>query len=225
MKAGATDNSRWTSGAVLLAVGEALRGQGGCDPMPGAQFSSADLAAWLPKMPKPQRWEATKRLADMGLLTARMQFAEDLSRRQGHYTLTAAGAAAVAAAAQGRVPKSGPKGTHPAHLRAAPAGSFAARLWALVRMRQVIDTDTAASTLVDAGSDFARARKSASHYLRTWCKLGVLTEGARRVNQVGKSNGNKCYVLARDCGPTPPIAAQLRSQSAAQLRANAKVAA
>lgn len=189
---------RWTTGAVLQALGENGLGMGGT-------FTSGELAQWLPRVNRERRWEATKRMQDMGLLTARMKFVQELTRREGHYTITEAGAAAIAAAMAGQVPRSGPKGTHPAHLRPAAPGSFAERLWALLRMRQVLDSDTAASTLVDAGGDVVKARKSASHYLRRWSQIGVVQESAQRVNRTGTSNGNKRYVLVKDCGPTPPV--------------------
>lgn len=194
---------RWTTGAVLQALGGHGLGM-------GDSFRSGELAEWMPRMKREQRWEVTKRLADQGLLKARMHYVDNFATREGIYTITAAGAAAIEAAMAGELPRSGPKGTHPSHVRPAAPDSFAARLWALLRMRQVIDSETAACTLVDAGEDVKKARRKANHYLRNWCAIGVITESAQRVNQVGNSNGNKRYVLTNDCGPQPPILAAHR---------------
>lgn len=192
------EDLRWTTGAVLLALGTRDLGK-------GQTFNSAQLAKWVPQLGvlKRRRY-ATHKLLEMGFVTARNQFTDEAKTDLiGHYTITEAGEAAIQAAMDGIVPRSGPRCGHGATRRPAP-DSFVNRLWALFRARQIIDSDTAASTLVDAGGDVIKARETASRYLNRWTKAGVCQESAQRVNAVGTSRGFKRYVLVNDCGPTPP---------------------
>lgn len=192
------DDLRWTTGAVLVALATHELGK-------GDTFNSGQLGKWVPqlKVLKRRRY-ATHKLLEMGFVTAKNRFIDDRMVEQiGHYTITEAGAAAIQAAMAGIVPRSGPRGGHSVTRRPAP-DSFVTRLWALFRARQILDSDTAASTLVDAGGDVEKARETASRYLNRWTKAGVCQESAQRVNAVGTSRGFKRYVLVNDCGPTPP---------------------
>ncbi len=188
---GAQQDVRWVSAAVLAAL--AARGLG-----KGDKFTSQDLLAWVPGLKaERKRTHATTTLCRLGFVTYKQR------KGWGEYTVTAVGAEAVLVAAQGQLRKSGPKGPH-GHRNAARPHSLAARLWALIRARKLLDADTAASLLVDAGADVATAAKTISRYLYRWAGAGYLQESAQRVGAVGTGNGFKRYVLVKDCGPTPP---------------------
>lgn len=191
------EDLRWVTAAVLAAL--AARGYG-----QGATFTSAELREWIPKFKEEARLSnATSKLTKLGFVTYRQRMVEGGGDIEHVYTLTKQGHEAIKLAAAGKVHKSGPKGPHTA-FKTVPANSFTFRLWALMRARKLLDAETAASTLVDAGDDVKKATQTANKYLRRWTQLGNLAESAQRVNAAGTSNGFKRYVLINDCGPTPP---------------------
>lgn len=194
----AADELRWITAAALAAM--ATRGL-----KKGSQFLSTDLQAWVPEFKtRRRRMSATTRLCALGIVTCERLIDGQTAQTTGQYTVTARGAEAIKAAAQGRVHKSGPKGPHTNPRARGGSKTFSARLWALVRARKILDAETAATTLVDAGGDVTQAAKTARRYLHHWVKAGALQESVTRVNAVGTSNGFKRYVLVNDCGPTPP---------------------
>lgn len=196
---------RWVTAEVLqlLAQRRLVR---------GSVFSAAELAAWLAgRLTPAQRVHATSRLCALGFLAHRHTMSEDGLDRTDLYTLTAEGAAAVREAAAGQVRKSGPKGAH-GKRHAVDPQSLSARLWALLRMRRMIDSESAASTLCDAGGgDFERQRASIRRYLHRWAEAGAVQESARRVNAHGNSNGLKRYVLTADAPEPPSLYGRARS--------------
>ncbi len=183
----------WITGPTLAAL--AARGLRERDT-----FTSADLMVWVPQLKgKPNAWSASKPLVEMGFVTATTRLSDN-AESQGVYTVTKSGAAAILAAGSGRQLKSGPKGPHGKN-RAIQAGAFISRLWALLRARRMLDSETAAATLVDAGRDdeVRKAAGTAKRYFHRWAQIGVVKESARRL-----PNGCKRYVLVRDVGPVPP---------------------
>jgi len=177
---------RWISAAALAALAAHRKTRA------GATFTIEQLRAWDPALRGPKAAHATDKLK-------RMEFIRSVT--PGQYVLTGDGAAAVQAAAQGHVLRSG---QHGPKNRPPDAASFAARLWALLRARRVIDSGTAAATLVDAGNDVAAAETRAQAYLRKWERAGLVTSSARRL-----PGGRKQYVLIKDT-PHPPCWEQLR---------------
>ncbi len=120
------------------------------------------------------------------------------------YQLTTEGAAAATAAAE----------THQHALHSAAASrrnqtrarsktSFAARLWALLRMRRTLTAPEAAATLVDAGGDVAKAANTAAHYLTRWQSL---RPKAIQISKQRGVRGTRRFVLVEDLGPTAPVA-------------------
>lgn len=187
----AEEDLRWTSAAVLVAL--AARGF-----TAGQQFMSGQLRSWVPQLQKSHRLKhAVETLKDNGFISSRMQTEPGSAQSQAVYTVTTTGAEAIKAAASGTVRKSGPKGPH-GKRRAVPPSTFAARLWALMRARQMLDTETAAATLVDAGQDVAKAAKTAQRYLARWSSTGALAVSKQRM-----PGGCKRYVLLKD-SPEPP---------------------
>lgn len=187
-------NDRWVTAAALAALAKHA-------PKAGARFTNAELRAWLPKLSTAQRTNASSRLCKLGFITHHMEVIE--GQRADVYTVTDAGRVAIASAAKGEVRKSGPKGTR----RANPVkpDALVTRLWNLVRIRKIVDSESCALTLCDAGDqDFATVQANVRRYLRRWANANVLTEGAKRNPGDGNSNGTKRYVLLADPGPTPP---------------------
>lgn len=181
----------WITATLLQTL--AARGQGKA----GATFTSTELIDWLgSELTDQQRTTATSALC-------RLQYVKHQFRHGGPtgqeslYTVTAEGAAAINEAGQGHVHKSGPKGPTGPQKAPPPPDSLVMRLWKLVRMRGLVDSDSAAVTLCDAGDPvaFKRMQDSVAKYLRRWCQAGALAESARRVGAVGTSNGCKRYVL------------------------------
>lgn len=188
-------SARWVTAEVLAAL--AARGLGA-----GAQFTAAELDAWTTLAPT-QRVHATTLLCALGFVRHRIeQLRAGVPERADVYTLTPDGAAAVAAAAQGRARKSGPKAAH-GKGRTLQPHSVSARLWALLRVRRKLDSESAAATLCDAGQDYARMRATIAKTLRRWAAAGAVQESARRVGAQGTSNGFKSYVLVVDALQPP----------------------
>lgn len=186
------ENLHWTSAAVLFALASKKMEA-------GQTFTKADLHAWVPGLSDGQRTKhALHTLMQNGLITSELYSLPVTLIAVATYTVTVAGAEAIKAAADGQRLTSGPRGPHSKD-RAVPRTTFAARLWALMRARQMLDTETAAATLVDAGNDVAKAAKTAQRYLARWAKTGALAVSAQRM-----ANGCKRYVLVKDIGPVPP---------------------
>jgi hypothetical protein len=196
MSAGAT----WVTAATLKALAAAgLKA--------GAKFSALDLAAMhgMGDLTAAQRVHATTRLCGLKFLAPRMELRPDAAGAEQStriYTVTADGAAAIEAARQGQVRKSGPKTTRKGN--PVDPAAFTTRLWNLVRIRKVLTPRQAAETLCDAGDEaFERRWATARKCLRRWANAGALQESAKRIGAAGTSNGDKRYVLVKD-SPTPP---------------------
>lgn len=188
----AGDSVRWVTGATLAAL--AARGLG-----KGAVFTSRDLRQWIPQLKSNSLGHAVETLIASGFVEhSRRVVAGSQAETLGHYTVTPQGDEAIKAAMGGASFKSGPKGPHSKD-RLVPAQSFAFRLWALMRARRMLDSDSAAATLVDAGEDVAKAAKNAQRYFKRWASTGAIQESKHRLQ-----GGRKRYVLVADCGPTPP---------------------
>lgn len=201
-----TNPDRWVTATALRSLAALVfkRGQ---------VFTGSDLAGWTPTLTAKQRSHATARLCALGFVTHEVK----VLRIDGHdqradvYTVTAEGAAAIDAAGDGKVRKSGPKGQRAAN--PVPQTALVSRLWALLRIRKALDVDSAAQLLCDAGDDYQRVRDSVRKYLRRWCNAGSLAESARRVGPRGHSNGVKRYVLITDA-QTPPAWRQIAKGAA-----------
>lgn len=186
------ENVRWTSAAVLVAL--AAR-----QMQHGDTFTQKDLGTWVPQLKQNKRMkDALATLKQNGIISSQLQLPPGTTDLHAIYTLTPVGAEAVNAAASGHRLTSGPRGPHSKD-RTVSHTTFAARLWALLRARQMLDTETAAATLVDAGGDVATAAKTAQRYLARWASTGALAVSAQRM-----ANGCKRYVLVKDPGPNPP---------------------
>ncbi|TXI20191.1 MAG: hypothetical protein E6Q67_09525 [Roseateles sp.] len=190
----------WVTATVLQLL--AQRGLGRV----GATFLATELAQWVQgHLTQVQRVHATTTLCRLGFLQHQVVGVGETGR-DDQYTVTAEGLAAITEAAAGHVRKSGPKTSRaPNPLK---ADSLVMRVWRLVRMRGIVDSDTLARTLCDAGDEvaFARMQDSCAKYLRRWATAGALDESAKRVGATGTSNGFKRYVLKpewKKC-PEPP---------------------
>lgn len=183
----------------------------------GAQFTADDLVAWLgDRLTKPQRLKATSRLCHLAFLSHAVRVSDDRARTVHTYTVTADGAVAITEAGKGAVLKSGCKGTRKANTL--KPDSLVMRLWALVRLRTIVDSESAAQTLCDAGTgNFKVAQANVQRHLRRWAAAGALTESARRVQIPGSNTGAKRYVLVDSWkGSThPPAWRQIALQRAA----------
>lgn len=195
---------RWITAAALKALAD------NGVTRAGLVFTAANLASWTRGTLRPaQRVDASSRLCALGFVKhhlVREMVPGQECRQVDVYTLTADGAEAVKAAAAGQVRKSGPKGSR----KASPIDQQAltSRLWQMVRIRGMVDSDAAASLLCEAGDEeeFRRMRDSIRRYLRRWCNAGALAESARRVHSdsaSATSNGSKRYVLVQDSAEPP----------------------
>lgn len=203
---GAADE-RWVVSALLVALAARRVAKGGV-------FTRDDVRAWVPAIKtESQAKHTTSTLLQCGFVSS-----ERLLTARAHtytrYTVTAAGAAAIEAAGSGKRVTSGPKGPHQVDRRVGK-DTLPFRLWSLMRVRGILDSETAVATLVDAGNDFKNARETAQRYLARWASAGALTVSRRR-----EANGCIRYVLVKDTGPTPPVgptkAAARRARAAAQ---------
>lgn len=183
----------WVTGAALQALAlQNLR--------LGDTFSRAQLKAWQPALGTGKKMKhATKKLLELGFVTSQQEAVLDGFNWQAIYTITAAGKAAIAGAGSGELLRSGPRGPHGID-RAVGPGTFVARLWRLMRARTILDAETAASTLVDAGDEQAmqRAAKSARRYFHRWASVQAITESRTRT-----STRCKRYVLVKDSVQPP----------------------
>lgn len=188
----------WVTAAALLALAEHTIVEGG-------MFTAGQLAEWTAgTLSDTQRVNASSRLCALGFVRHQVRLLD--GERTDCYTVTAEGCAAIEAAALGSVRKSGPKTTRQPN--PVKPEALATRLWNLVRVRKIVDSDAAARTLCTAGEqEFERVRATVARTLRRWELAGALQAGAKRVKTEGQaptSNGAKRYVLVKDTGPTPP---------------------
>lgn len=182
--AGAAD--RWVASALLRALAALA-------PRAGQRFTGPALAASLPELPANRRANGTRRLVALGFVTHARSLVE--GRPVYTYTVTPEGAAAIAAAASGAVLMGGRQGT-----LAAKPGTLRARLWALLRMRRVLDAESATRLLCDAGdSSFVSKRNHINEFLRRWRDAGVVD-----LSTAIGPRGQKRYVLVVDSGPAVP---------------------
>lgn len=204
-------NIRWVTAVVLRELG--LRVQ-----RPGAKFTATELAGWTEgQLSHEQRVHASSRLCALAFVEHGMALID--GDRHDVYTVTDDGWAAMQAAVAGHVRKSGPKGTRKPN--PVDPDSLAARLWQLVRLRKIVETETAAQTLCDAGDDdFARVRATVARTLRRWELCGALQGAAKRVRRSGQaatSNGAKRYVLVADSLEPPRWRPALKAQRQALM--------
>lgn len=205
----AATTTRWVTATVLRVLADMVMRE-------GDWFLAGQLATWTACMlTTEQRVHATTRLCALGFIKHKVSV--DAGARVDHYTVTADGAAAIQAAADGHVRKSGPKTTRAAN--PVRADALTTRLWSLVRLRKIIDSDEAARTLCDAGDqDFERVRATVRKTLRRWELAEALAAGSRLIKRrdaPASSNGNKRYVLVRD-SVEPPRWRQAAKQGAAK---------
>lgn len=201
-----TNPTTWVTATALLALARRCLVEGGT-------FTAEQLADMTaPTGPTPltpeQRVHASSKLCALGFVKHRVHRDRATGEQVDVYTVTAEGAAAIQAAGQGHVRKSGPKGgIGGCPQRPVPAGTITARLWQLMRMRRMLDSDTAAQTLCNAGEhDFKRMQATVRRTLARWAATGAIAESRKRVpvaGQAASSNGCKRYVLVKD-QPTPP---------------------
>lgn len=189
--------ARWVTATALKELGLHVH-------RTGAVVKATELAEWTSStLTHEQRVHASSRLCALRFLQHSVVIID--GQRHDVYTVTAEGLAAMQAAVAGHVRKSGPKGSRAPNPTNPEA--LATRLWHLVRLRKVIEVDTAAETLCDAGDDdYARVRSTVARTLRRWELAGALTAGAKRVRRAGDSatsNGAKRYALVRDSVEPP----------------------
>lgn len=184
---------RWVTGAALAAL--AARGMA-----KGDTFTVADLRLWLPQVAAVGLKTVAVRLMKLNFVTSNRAVDVETAEIKSVYTITADGAAAIRVVAGGEAYGCGRKGLRYTG-RKARTDTFVARLWALVRARKILDSASAAATLVDAGDDkkVRTAARHAKRYLALWASAGAL-----EVSRVRLPNGCKRYVLVNDTGPTPP---------------------
>lgn len=202
---------RWVTAAALLALARLA-------PTAGSEFTAVQLAARTRgQLSDAQRVHATTRLCFLGFLRHRVGYVAN--DRADLYTVTPEGAAAIAAASAGQVRKSGPRPGR-AQNPVKPT-SLTARLWKLLCMRQMLDAESAARVLCDAGDAavFKRTQASIARTLRRWGQADIVSESRCRVGAVGTSNGFIRYVLKAEPGPTAPRWRQIVRAQTAQAEA------
>lgn len=192
-----------TKGFWFMPIVLAVLGRVRCRyPRP---FTAAELLEWAPEL-------GTQRTARMacenmqrgGLLTVEpTPTAADVRKPTNpvlQWTLTAEGIAACKAAQheQASLARSESNKVHNALRK--HAGALRRRAWALLRIRQALTPDEAASVLADAGDDVDRMQIMLSKYLAQWAKArpDAVQVSARKVNRC------KRYVLVKDIGAEPP---------------------
>lgn len=198
------ETTRWVTATVLLALARRCLVEGG-------SFTADQLREMTHgQLTQAQRVHATTRLCALGFVRHRVEVMGAKALRVDAWCVTAEGAAAIEAAGQGHVRKSGPKGSRAPN--PVKPDALASRLWALLRMRRMLDSDTAARTLCDAGDqDFARVQATVRRTLARWATTPQVQQAKQRVTVPGQarsSNGCKRYVLVQD-SPEPPRWRQL----------------
>jgi hypothetical protein len=175
----------------------ALKAMVGTPAMTGKPWTLSELAIWAGIGRGPKVGMVASALQRAGLAepmeadpAARMRTGRAKAAAEPRWRLTGAGQAAVRATAA--------------------TDSFEHRVWRLLRNRNVLTASEAADCLVDAGGDVARAERVAVQILARWHRLApsVVTISAREVG------GQRRYVLVRDIGDLPPIAAEPEGRAA-----------
>lgn len=203
-----------TFGATTWVTAIALRALAERTIVEGGMFTAEQLGEWTQgALTREQRVHASSRLCALLFVAHQVRIID--GQRTDCYTVTPEGAAAIEAAALGSIHKSGPKGSRKPN--PVKPEALATRLWHLVRVRKVVDSDSCARTLCTAGDEeFERVRATVRRTLRRWELAGALQAGSRLVKRrddPATSNGSKRYVLVKDSGPTPPAWRQaLKSQ-------------
>lgn len=182
----------WVTGAALQALAaQKLKA--------GDAFTRAQLKAWEPRLGVGKKMKsACEKLLELGFVTSQQEPVPGAFNWQASYTITPAGKQAMAGAASGKPLRSGPKGPHSKN-RVVGSHTFIARLWRLLRTRNVLDADTAASTLCDTPEEYSLAVKSARRYFHRWAQVGAVTE-----SRVRTASQCKRYVLTQD-SVEPPV--------------------
>lgn len=186
----------WFIGEALVAIGRNLTA--------AKQFDRVDLIAWCPAIAKRPR-AASMALEQLHLRELIQPIALPTMRSRAHrgvqqYAITQTGMEASKAAYDESVRLARIDRAHVLGDKARASSLFAARLWALVRMRKALTVTEAAELLTDAGGNLARAKAKASLYLLTWA---TAFPDAMQVSAIRIRN-NKRYVLVRDLGPGVP---------------------
>lgn len=188
----------WVTATMLQTLAEHEHEAGGV-------LTAATLRAWTAGRLSPVQYgHATAKMCALGFFLHRPRVIN--GERVDTYVLTDDGIAAIDAACSGAVRKSGPKVSRKPN--PVDPQSLTARLWQLMRVRRMLDTETATHTLCDAGdpAEFERRRETVRRTLHRWASAGAIAESARRVNlpgQAATSNGCKRFVLVVDT-PLPP---------------------
>ena len=187
----ALDDTRWVTSAMLAALAARSKAK-------GDTFTSVNMREWVPALQTGTKCRnAAEKLLKLRWVTLKAIADKAAGSTYSQYTITAAGAAAIAAVASGKPHKSGPKGPHKVS-RTPGNTTFIARLWALMRARGMLNSQDAASTLVDAGGDVKKAADYAQRCMAHWVAVGAVAE-----SRVRETNGCKRYVLVKNT-PTPP---------------------
>jgi hypothetical protein len=181
----------WSSTELLLALAKLV-------PKVGQRITSAELAAAVPHLRAEQRMRATTRLGTMGFLVHKVVLVKGESVHT--FTVTDDGLAAIEAAQSGWRITSGKRGP-----RAPRPGSVAARVWALLRIRKVLDADSAAQLLCNAeDGNYRNVRETARIAMARWAADGVLSISHQPIVTGFGGPPRKRYVLVKDPGPMPP---------------------
>ena len=174
---------RWVTSAALRALA-------GLAPKAGSTFNRSELAVAMGQEPG----NSTRKLLALQFVTM-ARGVDAKGRPVITYTVTPDGAAAIQAAAGGMQLVAGS-----GHSQAAAPGTLRARLWALLRIRTILDAEQAAGLLCDAGDPTHRSKLSQINaHLRGWHATGVLALSAADLGR-----GRKRYVLLQDPGPVAP---------------------
>lgn len=203
--------TRWVTATALQALAaQRLKA--------GAEFTAGELDYWTRStLTRDQRVHASTRLCALGFVKHSVQVTGGNQIRVDVYRVTLEGAAAIEAAGQGHMHKSGPKGCRAPN--PVQPQALATRLWNLLRLRRMLDSDSAAQLLCDAGSgDFKRVQATVRRTLARWATTPHVSEAAKRVavpGQAPTSNGCKRYVLVQDSLEPPRWRQQARGRGQA----------
>nr|WP_315237681.1 hypothetical protein [uncultured Albidiferax sp.] len=191
-----TLRNSWFIGEALQALARNLKA--------AAAFDRADLVKWTPGIAARPRAAGTalEHLKVLGFIAYVPRPEQRPSvKGQVFYGITPDGIEAAKTAQAEALRQVRAKAALQMSDRTRASSDFAARLWALVRMRKTLTAQDAAELLTDAGNDVAKAKAQASTYLLTWSTAfpDALQVSAKRFG------GFKRYVLLRDLGPSVPM--------------------
>lgn len=184
----------WYIGPALLALARNLKA--------AECFRKSDLFKWCPEFAdrSTTAHSALDHLAVLGFIHTTPTPVGRGKQGLTWYAITPDGVAAAKAAQAEAARQARARGALAMSASTRASSAFAARLWALLRMRQHLTAGDAAKLLTDAGDDFEQAKKRAATYLRTWAYANpkALQISAQRFD------GFKRYVLLEDLGPSVP---------------------